>query len=156
MCTPSLAIDAIIELPRPTSVHDNKKDVRIVLIQRSDRTEPTYAIPGGFVDVDETVEDAVRREVQEETHLHLDHIEQFHVYSNPTRDIRRHTVSVVFRCVVNDFTAIHRGDDAKSVVIVPLVDALQLHLAFDHRDILEDYIKHYHASLWSDVKSVGD
>jgi 8-oxo-dGTP diphosphatase len=144
MCTPSLAIDAIIELP---SIERGQKGPQIVLIQRSDREEPTYAIPGGFVDVGETVEAATEREVKEETNLHLQSLEQFRVYSDPKRDARRHTVSAVFRCVVNDFTDIRRGDDAKSVVIVPLQEALKLNLAFDHRKILSDYILHYHPSL---------
>ena len=144
MCTPSLAIDAIIELP---SIGD--KGTQIVLIQRSDRSEPTYAIPGGFVDVGETVEEAAAREVKEETHLDLDSYEQFRVYSDPKRDSRRHTVSAVFRCIANDFTNIRRGDDAKSVVIIPLKDALKLNLAFDHKTIIQDFIARYHPALAS-------
>ncbi len=58
-----------------------------------------YAITGGFVDVGESVEEATKREVLEETNLEVTTLEQFHMYSDPTRDKRRHTVSMVFRLV---------------------------------------------------------
>ena len=105
------------------------------------------------MEVGETVEEAVIREVHEETNLALsvqaNHLEQFHVYSNPNRDKRRHTVSAVCRCVVSmkDAGGLKKGDDAKQVVLMPLKDALRLNLAFDHHVILSDYIKAYHPSL---------
>ena len=88
MCTPSLAIDAIIE------VHD-EFELKVVLVRRRDPPRDLFAIPGGFVDVGESVEEAIVREVKEETNLSLDKLEQFRVYSDPSRDKRRHTVSVV-------------------------------------------------------------
>jgi 8-oxo-dGTP diphosphatase len=94
MCTPSLAIDAIIEYEDPS----NPGEVSLVLVKRG--KEPKgFAIPGGFVDVGESVEDATIREVMEETNLELSHLSQFRMYSNPTRDKRRHTASMVFRCI---------------------------------------------------------
>lgn len=143
MCTPSLAIDALIEV-----VSDS--DVRIVLIKRRDPPQDVFAITGGFVDVGETVEEATIREVKEETNIDLtyDKIEQFRVYSNPKRDKRRHTVSSVFRCKISaeELASLKRGDDAKSVVAISLRDALKLNLAFDHAEIISDYIKQYHPS----------
>ena len=96
LCTPSLAIDAIVEVS-PGS------DVSILLVVRKDSTTKKYAIPGGFVNVGETVENAVLREVHEETNLMLDEaaLHQFRTVSDPSRDHRRHTVSVVFRCIAD-------------------------------------------------------
>ncbi len=114
------------------------------------------AIPGGFVDVGESVEEAVVREVKEETSISLDidKIEQFRIYSDPSRDKRRHTVSSVFRCVVqpDDVLQLKRGDDAKSVFTVPLKDVLTLNFGFDHSKILSDYIKQYHPQLAVSLK----
>ena len=107
----------------------------IVLVQR--RNPPYgWAIPGGFVDYGETVEQAAERETREETSLELEGLTQFHVYSEPDRDPRGHTVSVVF-------TARGRGtpvaaDDAKQVRVFRQ-EALPEEIAFDHRQILNDY-----------------
>ena len=150
LCTPSLAIDAIIEVTKP---EDN--DLYVVLVYRRDPPSGFYAIPGGFVNVGETVEAATIREVREETNLELDKLEQFRVYSDPMRDKRRHTVSVVFRCVPknSNFTGMRSGDDAKRVEMVRLRDVLQLRLAFDHRQIFADYISAHHPSL---LKATGN
>jgi 8-oxo-dGTP diphosphatase len=148
LCTPSLAIDAIIEVTSLESAPQD--DVVVVLVQRRDSTDVIHAIPGGFVNIGETVEAATRREVKEETNLNLNHMEQFRVYSDPTRDARRHTVSAVFRCRVamGDISTIKQGDDAKAVVLVSLKRSLKtLQLAFDHRLILEDYLRHFHPNL---------
>lgn len=138
MCTPSLAIDAIIE----TTDHKTS-DISLVLVSRG--KEPKgFAIPGGFVDVGESVEDATIREVKEETNLDLSHLEQFHLYSDPSRDKRRHTVSMVFRCIAKNISALKVGDDAKGVVVIPLNRVLELNFAFDHKKILADYMKAFH------------
>jgi 8-oxo-dGTP diphosphatase len=136
MCTPSLAIDCIIEY-----------EENVVLVWRKDPPADTFAIPGGFVSVGETVEAATIREVKEETNLTLTSLEQFRMYSNPSRDARRHTVSMVFRGTVASVTDIHTGDDAKSVKVVPLADVLSLTLAFDHRKIFEEYLARFHPDV---------
>ena len=133
MCTPSLAIDALIE------VKDKEGQPSFVLVKRG--VPPFHhAIPGGFVDVGESVEDATRREVKEETNLECASLRQFHVYSDPKRDQRRHTVSVVMKCEVVSIANIHVGDDAKAIVVIPMNKVMDLDLAFDHRDILKDFI----------------
>jgi 8-oxo-dGTP diphosphatase len=88
MCTPSLAIDGIIEVVDP----HNPDEIGIVLVHRRDPPKDLYAIPGGFVDIGETVEQATARELKEETNLDITILEQFKVYSDPKRDKRRHTV----------------------------------------------------------------
>ena len=121
----------------------------VVVVRRRDPPKGTHAIPGGFVDVGESVEAATIREVKEETNLNVARLEQFHVYSDPSRDKRRHTVSVVFRCVVNDIRPMHKGDDAKGVELIKLTDLLkpEINLAFDHAMIFREYAKKLHPSL---------
>lgn len=119
-----LTVDCIIRI-------DNK----VVLIKRKN---PPYgwAIPGGFVDEGETVEDAVRREMKEETNLDLSNMKQFHVYSDPERDPRGHTVSVVFTADgIGDMKA---QDDAKEIGLFTQ-DTLPDKIVFDHWMILADY-----------------
>jgi 8-oxo-dGTP diphosphatase len=114
------------------------QDDRVLLIER--RYEPLgWALPGGFVDPGETVEHAAVREVKEETGLDCTLSHLLHVYSDPARDRRRHTLSVVFiGAVVGDPTA-NAGDDAGDAVWHSL-DALPSPIAFDHAQILRDAV----------------
>ena len=141
LCTPSLAIEAIIEL-------SNGEEVKILLVKRKNPPHK-YAIPGGFVNVGESVEDACRREVREETNLTITSMEQFHVYSKPNRDQRRHSASVIFRCKVDPTETPTASDDAKSVVIVSLTKALEMELGFDHQLVLKDFAKKYHPNIYN-------
>ena len=121
---PWLAVDAIINF-----------DSGIVLVKRKN---PPYgwALPGGFVEYGETVEEAVVREVREETGLDLQKIELLGVYSDPERDPRGHTVSVCFSA--EGTGKLQAASDAAAVKLYEL-DALP-ELAFDHRQIIDDYI----------------
>lgn len=125
---PFLAVDIVIRIPGRG----------IVLIERKN---PPYgwALPGGFVDYGESLEAAARREALEETGLELEEVEQFRAYSDPRRDPRQHTVSIVF-------TAVGKGepvaaDDAKHLEVFPH-DRLPDTLAFDHAQILSDCLEH--------------
>ena len=124
--TPLLTVDVVVRLP----LQDN----RIVLVER--RNPPHgWALPGGFVDVGETVEAAAVREVREETGLEV-HLEGLlGVYSDPARDPRGHTVSVVFAGVAEGAPV--GNDDAVRAEAFGL-DALP-ELVFDHARILADY-----------------
>ena len=107
----------------------------IILINRKN---PPYgwAIPGGFVDYGESLEDAVCREMKEETCLDIHLVRQFHTYSDPDRDPRHHTVSTVFIATASGTPK--AADDAKDLSIFTK-DDLPEYIAFDHRQILEDY-----------------
>jgi 8-oxo-dGTP diphosphatase len=125
--TPALAVDLVIELV-------DRPGRPIVLIER--RNPPYgHALPGGFVDVGETVEDAARREALEETGLEVELCGLLGVYSEPDRDPRGHTVSIVYAARAHGEP--RAGDDAARVLVTGL-DALP-RLAFDHARILADY-----------------
>ncbi|MDQ3837450.1 MAG: NUDIX hydrolase, partial [Thermoproteota archaeon] len=96
------------------------------------------ALPGGFVNEGETVEDAMKREAMEETSLEVHPIEILGVYSDPRRDPRKHIVTVVFVGIIVD-GEIRAGDDAASIEWIQLTEIGRQQLAFDHAQILHDY-----------------
>jgi len=124
---PFVTVDVIIELSQG-----------IVIIERSN---PPFgwALPGGFVDFDESLEAAVVREAKEETNLDLKDLRQFHTYSDPSRDPRFHTVDTVF--VAKGVGKPQFGDDAKNLKIVPFDELLKGIYAFDHGEIIKEYLK---------------
>jgi len=130
--TPYLTTDGIVEI-----YNTSEKFLGIVLIQRKNRPLGV-ALPGGFVDVGESVEDAVKREMKEEISLDVKIKKLFGVYSDPTRDKRFHTVSVVYICKAYGIPV--GADDAKEAMIVKLEDINFDKLVFDHSNILKDYI----------------
>ena len=121
-----LAEDAIVERPGQG----------VLLIERK-YPPPGWALPGGLVEYGETVEQAVARELQEETGLIAESVQQLRVYSDPQRDPRGHSVAVAF--AVKAHGEPKGGDDAKTARFFPW-DALPA-LAFDHAQILADYRK---------------
>lgn len=124
---PFATVDIIIEM-----------EGKIVLIERSN---PPFgwALPGGFVDYGESLEQTATREAKEETHLDIYDYSQFHIYSEPGRDPRFHTITTVF-------TARARGNlkadsDAKAIGVFSFEQIKAMRLAFDHNKIIEDYFK---------------
>ena len=112
---------------------------RVLLIKRGNPPfQGHYALPGGFVDVGETVEDACRRELLEETGVEARKLTLIGVYSDPGRDPRGHTASVAFLARVKS-TGAKAGDDAAAVEWVE--NWRRLDLAFDHKLILRDAAK---------------
>jgi ADP-ribose pyrophosphatase YjhB (NUDIX family) len=111
---------------------------RIVLIERKN-TPQGWALPGGFVDYGESLEQAAIREAAEETGLQLQALRQFGAYSDPARDPRQHNISFVF--TAEGRGTLRGGDDAARAILYPL-DALPSPLCFDHARILADYRRH--------------
>jgi 8-oxo-dGTP diphosphatase len=129
--TPLITADVIIEMPM-------FNDKPIVLIER--KYEPYgWAIPGGFVEVGETIATAAQREAFEETSLEVELDVLLGIYSDPKRDFRGHTACVVF--VANASGKPVAADDAKDIALFDPFN-VDVELAFDHRQIIEDYCKY--------------
>ena len=109
----------------------------VVLIERKNFPRG-WALPGGFVDYGESLEAAALREAEEETSLKVRLIEQFHTYSDPTRDPRHHTLSTVYIATAQGIP--QGADDAKTAKIF-LENQLPNPMVFDHGRILEDYFR---------------
>ena len=124
---PALAVDVVV-------VDGNK----ILLVKRRRRPhQGKWALPGGFVEYGETVEAAAKREIQEETGIVIDLSEILGVYSDPERDPRGHTVSVVF---VGEKVGgqLQGGDDAADAKWYDMNNLREEQLAFDHEMVVQD------------------
>jgi ADP-ribose pyrophosphatase YjhB (NUDIX family) len=130
---PFPTVDIIIEMGEM----EGKGTKQIVLIKRKN---PPYgwAIPGGFVDYGESLEEAARREAKEETDLDVELISQFHTYSAPGRDPRHHTITTVYIAKAEGVPK--AKDDAMEIGLFSEKN-LPGPMAFDHRSILNDYFK---------------
>ncbi len=129
---PILTTTAIIE------IYDQQQFKGIVLIERG-KAPFGKAIPGGKVEYGESVEHAVRREMMEEVNLPLEELKQFHVYSDAARDFRHHSVEVTHTAKAFQWPT--AGDDAAKAFVVKLEEIPWDELAFDHAQILKDYLQ---------------
>ncbi|WP_048146583.1 NUDIX domain-containing protein [Pyrococcus abyssi] len=114
----------------------------IVFIRRKNEPYKGYlALPGGFVEYGERVEEAAVREAKEETGLDVKLLRIVGVYSDPNRDPRGHTVTIAFLAVGSG--ELKAGDDAKDVTVIPIekIEEVKDKLAFDHAKIVEDALK---------------
>jgi 8-oxo-dGTP diphosphatase len=127
--TPLLTVDCVVF----------DAEGRVLLIRRARPPfEGSYALPGGFVDIGETVEAAAKRELLEETGVKVGKLTLVGVYSDPDRDPRGHTCSVAFTTKIKTAKPI-AGDDASAAEWVALKPSTKL--AFDHCKIIRDAVK---------------
>jgi len=125
--------------PTPTVDVILQRDSRVLMIRRKkDPFKDHLALPGGFVNEGETVEEAMKREAKEETSLEVEPIDILGVYSDPKRDPRKHTLSVVFVGIITG-GQVKAGDDAASIEWIDLAGIEKQKLAFDHVRMLRDY-----------------
>lgn len=163
--TPSLAVDIIIESP----FADQNKEKNVYLEEHDDasiekgivlieRKNPPYgwALPGGFVDVGESIEQAAAREAREETSLRVQLVRLLYVYSHPSRDQRGHNVSAVFaaKLASGKQQVLRADDDAKNADVFAL-NNLPKNIAFDHRKILQDYIRFKTEGIFPDPQEIN-
>jgi len=128
---PIPTVDIIIEIKRKNGQEG------IILIKRKNPPHG-WALPGGFVDIGESLEEAAVREAKEETSLDIRLKSQFHTYSDPKRDPRKHTISTVYVATAQGRPIAQ--DDAQDIMIFT-EEEINFPLAFDHQKILADYFK---------------
>lgn len=129
--TPYVTADGIVE------IYIDGEFQGIVLIERLNPPHGT-ALPGGFMDIGETIEACLKREMAEEIALDVEIEHLLGLYSDPSRDPRFHTVSAVYICRADALP--HAGDDAKSTKVVALKELDQEQFVFDHGKIITDYL----------------
>jgi 8-oxo-dGTP diphosphatase len=128
----ALTVDAIVFVKEENTIS-------VLLIERG--REPfknKWALPGGFIEMDEILEVACKRELLEETGLAVDKMTQFKTYDAIDRDPRHRTISVIYYTELNEKKEVKGGDDAARAGWFPISDLPEL--AFDHKQILEDFI----------------
>ena len=141
----ALTVDAIVFVKEriPSLPDKNIKDgilekTYVLLIERS--REPfknKWALPGGFIEMDETLETACKRELLEETGLNVDKMTQFKTYDAIDRDPRHRTISVVYYTQLDKKHAVTGGDDASRAEWFSVSELPEL--AFDHEQILDEF-----------------
>ena len=125
---PAVTVDAILVSP-------NKS---VLLIERG--REPykgKWALPGGFIDMDEELETACQRELEEETGLRVGELKQFKAFGAVNRDPRHRTISVIFYAFTDEELIPRAGDDASNAQWFPIEQLPEL--AFDHQQILDEF-----------------
>ena len=114
------------------------EDFNFILIKRKNNPYKDYwALPGGFVEYGESVENAAIREAKEETSIDVELIDLVNVYSKPDRDPRGHTVTVAYTAK-GDLSNGKADDDAKDIGIFNVSELDEIPLAFDHAEIIRD------------------
>ena len=132
------------QYPRPAVTVDailiSRKQNTVLLIERGrEPFKEQWALPGGFIEMDEELDAACRRELEEETGIRVGDLKQFRAFGSVNRDPRHRTISVIFYTYLEDEIPARAGDDASRAKWFPIGDLPEL--AFDHRLILDEFIK---------------
>ncbi len=128
----ALTVDAIVYFVE-------EKTTKVLLIERGrDPFKNKWALPGGFIEMDETLEKACIRELEEETGLAVKEMKQFRAYDAVDRDPRHRTISVVFSAKLDAEQKVKGSDDASNAAWFSLDELPEL--AFDHAQILKDFL----------------
>jgi len=131
----------IYKNPIPTVDAIIQRNSSILLVKRRrDPYKNCFALPGGFVNEGETIEEAIIREVYEETSLEVYPIDILGVYSDPKRDLRGHMLTVVFIVLIVKGNS-SAGDDAQEISWIPINKINEIEIAFDHKLLIEDFLK---------------
>ncbi|MFC2161838.1 NUDIX domain-containing protein [Acidobacteriota bacterium] len=141
---PIPTVDIIIEI----EMEDSDRKSGIVLIKRKNPPHG-WALPGGFVDYGESLEEAAKREAKEETSLDIQIISQMFSYSNPKRDPRFHTITTVYIATARGTP--EAKDDAVDIGVFSKKE-IDFPLAFDHAKILEDYFHNRKNQIFRNVR----
>jgi 8-oxo-dGTP diphosphatase len=127
-------------------------ELQVLLVQRgAEPFEGDWALPGGFIRPDESLDAAANRELREETAVRVAHLEQLGAYGDPDRDPRMRVVTVAYLAVLPALGPIAAGTDARNAALVPAARALgrstKYRLAFDHKVILSDGVERARSKL---------
>lgn len=131
--SPMPAVDIIIEIENSIVIIERKYDPK------------GFALPGGFVDPWESIEKTAIREAKEETLLDIELYDFLYTYSDPKRDKRLHSISSVF--IAKAKGQPKGSDDAKKAFLVPFSELLNYEYAFDHKRIIQDYIRYKNTGI---------
>lgn len=135
------------DYPRPAVTADcvvitNEPIAKVLLIQRGENPfKDSWALPGGFMEIDETLDQCAIRELKEETGLQLTDCYQIGTYSGVSRDPRTRVITTAYLFIIPESVKVEGHDDAAAAKWFPITDIP--HLAFDHYDIVKDAVRLY-------------
>jgi len=132
---PALTVDAVV------TRYENSRIEAILIKRKYDPWKGRLAFPGGFVEVGESPEDAVLRELKEETNVSGHSPTLFAVHGDPKRDPRQHIITIFYSINVDENVIPLAGDDAAEAMWIPLEKLEQFHVAGDHYEIIKKLIK---------------
>lgn len=131
---PAVTVDAVC-------MYMGTNEQQVLLIQRKNSPYKShFALPGGFLNIDEKAEDGVKRELFEETGIKATDVHLLNIYDDVYRDTRSRVISIAYYIPFTQKRDVVAGDDAENAVWIPVSDAKKLQLAFDHNKILKDAV----------------
>lgn len=138
-----ITVDAII-LRQKNKEKLGLEEQEIVLIQRKNPPfKGKFALPGGFVKYGEKTEEACIREAKEETNIDIEIKKLIGVYSDPNRDPRGHTITITYLTIPKTNNEPIGKDDAQTAKYFKIKEVLAMQLAFDHKKMIQDFLKIY-------------